>query len=245
MASISGEKLKERRRGQGLTQEALAQAMGVTRQTVFNWESGRVLPDERTLERLAHALKTVPEALQSEALPTDTAAPPSKPTRRRWLALSAAVLIGTALFLGLSWLLRDDAPLLAIFQTSEAGPLRLTAVSSPATLVEDSAGRPHHWRPAAAFDASTQVSVEQITLVLFGETLNGRVRVKERRVLDTGEVERLWGGACLTAGGRRSLTSYYEYRPGLTGWGVAVLATDANGRAVEARLYVPFERPAE
>ena len=40
-----GEKIQKLRREKGLSQEALAEALGVSRQSVSKWESGAVLPD--------------------------------------------------------------------------------------------------------------------------------------------------------------------------------------------------------
>ena len=45
--------LKELRRERGLTQEDLAEEVGVARRTVSRWETGRSLPDLDLLPRLA------------------------------------------------------------------------------------------------------------------------------------------------------------------------------------------------
>ena len=48
-----GEKIKERRTAHGLTQEMLAQEMGVSRQAVAKWESGQSAPSSEKLIALA------------------------------------------------------------------------------------------------------------------------------------------------------------------------------------------------
>ncbi len=48
-----GQKLKESRTGAGLSQEALAQQLGVTRQTVASWEKNRSYPDIGSLIKLS------------------------------------------------------------------------------------------------------------------------------------------------------------------------------------------------
>ena len=48
-----GERIKERRTAHGLTQEMLAQEMGVSRQAVAKWESGQSAPSSEKLIALA------------------------------------------------------------------------------------------------------------------------------------------------------------------------------------------------
>ena len=40
-----GRKLRDARKNSGLTQESVAELLGVSRQTVSNWENGRSYPD--------------------------------------------------------------------------------------------------------------------------------------------------------------------------------------------------------
>ena len=49
--------LKELRRERGLTQEDLAEEVGVARRTVSRWETGRSLPDLDLLPRLAASIR--------------------------------------------------------------------------------------------------------------------------------------------------------------------------------------------
>ncbi len=56
MTQNLGEKIRQARREKGMTQEQLAQALFVSRQTVSNWENGRTEPDYQTLTRLSELL---------------------------------------------------------------------------------------------------------------------------------------------------------------------------------------------
>ena len=51
-----GERLRQAREGRGLTQEALAEELHVSRQTVSNWERGKTLPDIQSLVGAASTL---------------------------------------------------------------------------------------------------------------------------------------------------------------------------------------------
>lgn len=48
-----GQKLKDKRTALGLTQEALADQMGVSRQTIANWEKGKTYPDIASVLKLS------------------------------------------------------------------------------------------------------------------------------------------------------------------------------------------------
>lgn len=55
--------VKHRRAERGMSQEQLAEKLGVTRQTVSNWERSVSFPELPTLELIARALDTDPASL--------------------------------------------------------------------------------------------------------------------------------------------------------------------------------------
>lgn len=58
-------KIKEMRKRSGMTQEEVAQQIGVTQGAVWQWESGMVMPTAVNLQKLAATLNcTVDELLQ-------------------------------------------------------------------------------------------------------------------------------------------------------------------------------------
>ena len=55
MASI-GEQIRDARKAKGMTQDALAETMSVSRQAVSHWETNRTMPDAEMLIRLSKVL---------------------------------------------------------------------------------------------------------------------------------------------------------------------------------------------
>ena len=95
-----GSLICSRRKERGLTQEQLAEAVGVARQTVSKWETGETVPDAESLGKLASVLGfSVDRALGLE--------PEEDGDGMEWLILGGTV-IGLALGLALS------APLLGV-----------------------------------------------------------------------------------------------------------------------------------
>lgn len=65
---LFGEKLKELRKKEGLTQEALAAEIDVTKRTLINYESGRCYPKQAEIVmRLAKRFSVSADYLMSEA----------------------------------------------------------------------------------------------------------------------------------------------------------------------------------
>lgn len=99
-----GEKIASARKEKGMTQEMLAEQLGVTRQAVARWETGLSVPDAGMLVRIAGALDTTVNdllgeeeseqgrdlAAELEALNRQLAEREER-SRRRWRAFFAAV----------------------------------------------------------------------------------------------------------------------------------------------------------
>lgn len=64
-----GARIAQRRREQGMTQEALAQLLGVSNQAVSKWESNICCPDIQLLPRLCDALEMTLDALFGREAP--------------------------------------------------------------------------------------------------------------------------------------------------------------------------------
>ena len=106
-----GEKLALLRKQKGLTQQELAEAVEVSRQTVSRWETGEAAPAEENLERLCGLYGVT----RSELLGGEPMSPPPAPEptarerggkgsawRRLWIGVMALALV--LAFLGGFWL---------------------------------------------------------------------------------------------------------------------------------------------
>ena len=98
------EKIQSLRKKAGMSQEALAERLGVSRQAVSKWESGQSLPDTEKLIRLSDLFQVSTDYLLKDA-PEAPAPAPAAPAReqretRRWgivlmvLSAAGAILFG-------------------------------------------------------------------------------------------------------------------------------------------------------
>ena len=71
-----GQKLKEIRKNEGLSQEQLAEKIGVSRQAITKWETGKGMPDIENMMILAEIFKTTLDELVSQSMQQSTKKPP-------------------------------------------------------------------------------------------------------------------------------------------------------------------------
>lgn len=94
------EKIVTLRKARGLSQEALAEQLGVSRQAVSRWEQGSAQPDAGNLFQLSRLFQVSADYLLDDALdqpPQPAASPAADPLKKRRLAgmiLAAAGLLG-------------------------------------------------------------------------------------------------------------------------------------------------------
>lgn len=84
-----GQQIAQARKQKGLTQEALAEQLGVSRQAVAKWESGKAMPGTANLFTISQIL----EIPLTEAQPTAVPQPPKARSDTRRLVCLAAVLL--------------------------------------------------------------------------------------------------------------------------------------------------------
>lgn len=99
-----GNKLLEARRARGMNQEALAEALGVSRQTIYKWESGITYPDIDVLSRIAEELNVSMSYLlgEGETAPTCSANAEGKNAVLRHFTKFARMIGGATLLILLS-----------------------------------------------------------------------------------------------------------------------------------------------
>lgn len=100
-----GKNIKSIRQAKGMTQDAMAEALFVTRQTVSNYENGRSRPDLDMLLQIAEVLET-----DVNTLLYGPAVPQSKRDSYKWLILSGGILAAvTAIYMVLGFLFPKDS----------------------------------------------------------------------------------------------------------------------------------------
>ena len=137
-----GQRIKEHRRRAGLSQEALARRMDVSRQAVTKWESGQSAPSTENLFRLAELFGTTVDLLlpsEEADAPAAEAPPPlwSRSRRRPRVLAALAVTAGYLVFYLLGrilWCPLEDSSLLGwlLWERPAAGRAISTAGSSAA-----------------------------------------------------------------------------------------------------------------
>lgn len=101
---IVGENIRKNREEKGLSQEALAQALNVTRQTVSSWETGRTEPDLDTLHQMAQVLETtVEELIYSRRLKEPTVIRQVVEKKEVRKSIESGAVLGTALAVVISY----------------------------------------------------------------------------------------------------------------------------------------------
>ena len=100
-----GEKIALRRRTAGLSQEALAAQLGVSRQAVSRWETDESLPDTEKISQLCRIFGVSADDLLLDKPPeTSASARPPLPLWRRWFRHVYLWMGAIGALLALIWL---------------------------------------------------------------------------------------------------------------------------------------------
>ncbi len=252
------QRITEERKALGMTQEQVAEAMNVSRQTVSHWEHGRVQPDETTAKQLFELLNIQESEMK-------------QPKKRGTWKLVAAFLCGvfTTLVVVYGFL-----PLLSPEQGESKQPelmntpsvsaqnvivpyswewflqadvnepdkafIQFVPMESPVLLVEDSSFKAQYvWKIWFTIQEMNGIpfTVEKFTQVYF----NQEKGIKDRYELIGDECMRYW--ANLTFEGN-SMQGYNTNRTvgGDIGYGAALEGKDANGNELTFKDIYRYRR---
>ena len=253
MTQNLGEKIRQARREKGLTQEQLAQALFVSRQTVSNWENGKTEPDYQTLMKLSELLGQ--EIVQTEETSAGTA--PQKPEQqpdakkklrlRPWLMAAAAVVL---FVLGLillpsvghekggytvDWFQQETANM-----PGQAYIQIYAKTELPVTIKQQTEESTPVWEYNLFFreENGIGVTISELTRVRFYK--NGRTDIYAQTVDVFGEKN---GGKPSYIGGREFRRVSYGCTADKQsiGDGWMLRGTDDHGNIVCFKVYIPFE----
>lgn len=255
MTQNLGEKIRQARREKGMTQEQLAQALFVSRQTVSNWENGRTEPDYQTLTRLSElvGLEFLPQEetqTEPEAEEEDQAQKPDgkrKLRLRLWLMIlaAAALFVLGIIFLPsvghekggytIDWFKQETAN-----EPGQAYIRIYTKTELPVAVKQQTEESTPVWEYNLFFkeENGVGVTVDELTRVRFYK--KGKTDIYAQTTDVFGE----------NNGGKPSYISGREFRRltyGCTadsksvGDGWMLRGTDDKGRKVCFRVYIPFE----
>ena len=267
-----GQKIRQARRVKGLTQEQLADAMHVSRQTISHWENNRTLPDYLLLCELAKTLETdvvaflqelpagpeAEEAEAAEALPAEdaeeTALPAPAPVKRRpslrQLLLIAAALLVLLVGTGTVVCLRSQ-PEPSIYTAAwfMEQPPAAESVAFLHTYSPESPIRARHRRPDATpmYHFSIYIREENgVGCTMDSITLvyfcGDRVMLVD--ALAPEDFIKLGLVTPYLAGNHIRRISMGMPAGEDTGIGIHITATDDNGNTLESRCYLPLEKPS-
>lgn len=123
---LTPDQISSARKARSMTQEQLAAAMNVSRQTVSHWENGRVQPDEEAMQRLAELL-----AAQEPFAPAAASVSKANPAKPFLLGFICGVLVTLLAVFAFSHI-RPAAP------ASEAKPASTQKTDMPSAPKADS-----------------------------------------------------------------------------------------------------------
>ena len=108
-----GQRISTYRKQLGISQEALGERLGVSRQAVSKWETGAAAPDMTNLIVLAREFGVSVAELTETPEPRDvlvTAVPTPSPSRRGWWAALGALVVVILVLLGvvIYWCVHAD-----------------------------------------------------------------------------------------------------------------------------------------
>lgn len=257
------QRITEARKALGMTQEQVAEAMNVSRQTVSHWEKGRIQPDEATAKRLFALLNITPDE-PAQGKPADNA--------WKLIAMFFCGVLATVLVIyGIVPMFTRDAQPAADILSDEAfidaqhsllpadypsewyqktadnvegkAYVKLTALQSPVklTAVED-APLPYEWNIVFTFEEVNGIpfTVTRMTEVFF----DSEGGIVDPWVMGSEEFAGFFQESTLVPGKNYSYNLSCLISP-YVAYGVAIEGVDENGNELAFSLYIPLSQEIE
>lgn len=234
---VEAEKLKRLRKVAQVSQEQLAQAIGVSRQTLSHWENGQGQPDEAALRRIAQTLQvSAAEFGLAEEVPA--AKPRLKHRRLLWVAL-LALAIAAAVFLllppaGLPTNLTPED-----FQTGQTdGWVDLRALNAQPRRIRQEGQE--EWRLDLLLTVNQPGGmIQEVRAYRYSRDWLGRMTLKTLYKQTREELKSYWGTTVLKARSQYNSVFSVPKERGDGGFGVELITWDPNGQPVTLRLWLP------
>lgn len=234
---VEPEKLKRLRKVAQVSQEQLAQAIGVSRQTLSHWENGQGQPDEAALRRMAQALQVSPAAfgLAEEA-------PAAKPRPRHchlyWVALLALTIAAVVFLLlppaGLPTNLTPED--FQMGQTDDWVGLRALNAQPLRTREEGQ----DDWQLDLLLTVNQPGGmIQEVRAYRYSRDWLGRMTLKTLYKQNREELKSRWGSTVLKAKSQYNVAFSVPKERKDDGFGVEVITRDPNGQMVTLRLWLP------
>ena len=245
---LDADKLKRTRKLAGLTQEQLAQAMGVSRQAVSHWENGHSLPDEATLLRLARVLRTAPEQLSPDSPESpmeEPAASPAPAVKKQPMRLICVALAALLLALGLWCLLRPRGFSSSMrpqdFQQSQVNAcLILSPMDSNLLSRQAPYGKERFWRLNVYLQASMDgdCTVQELRYYRYGRDWLGRITLREVLSHSVSQLRSIWGTNVARAGQAMNYITSASVEADDYGFGIEAVGRSGQGQPYAVRTWM-------
>lgn len=234
---VEPEKLKRLRKVAQVSQEQLAQTIGVSRQTLSHWENGQGQPDEAALQRMAQALQVSPAEF---GLAEEVTVAKARPKRRRLLWIVLLVLASAALIVlllppaGLPTNLTPED-----FQTGQTDDwVGLHALNAQPCRIRQE-GR-DDWRLDLLLTVNQPGGmIQEVRAYRYSRDWLGRMMLKNLYKQNREELKSRWNTTVLKAQSQYNVVFSIPKARGDDGFGVEVITRDPNGQPVTLRLWLP------
>lgn len=231
------EKLKRLRKVAQVSQEQLAQSIGVSRQTLSHWENGQGQPDEAALRRMAQALQVSPAEF---GLAEEAPASKPHPKYRRLLWIALLVLASAALIIlllppaGLPTTLNPED-----FQMGQTdGWVNLRALNAQPRRIRQ--GGQDDWRLDLLLTVNQPGGmIQEVRAYRYSSDWLGRMTLKTLYKQTREELKSYWGTTVLKARSQYNSVFSVPKERGDEGFGVEVITQDPTGQSVTLRMWIP------